>query len=370
MKILIAGDFCPQNRVNDLLDNDEYESVLGEVKHYTSDSDYSIVNLECPVTNGNESPITKFGPNLGCSEKGIDAQKWVGFDCVTYANNHFLDYGPEGVENTLSVCQKCQLQTVGGGRNLKAASETLYKEINGKILAIINCCEHEFSIASEKTAGSNPLNPILQYHAILEAKSKADYVLLIVHGGHEHFQLPSPRMQELYRFFVEVGADAVVNHHQHCISGFEIFNGKPIFYGLGNFCFDGNRSRKEIWHEGYMVQLSFSDMIEYKVIPYIQCKDKPKVEFLADNNFDTKLNELNSIIKDQKMLRNLVDNYYASCADDYSNIFEPSNNRYYLGAKARGWLPSFISKQRKLKALNFILCEAHRDKLIYWLKNN
>ena len=49
-----------------------------------------------------------------------------------------------------------------------------------------------------------------------EAKKKADFVLVIVHGGSEHFQLPTPRMQATYRFFVDAGADAVVNHHQHC----------------------------------------------------------------------------------------------------------------------------------------------------------
>ena len=53
------------------------------------------------------------------------------------------------------------------------ASKILYKEIAGMTLAIINCCEHEFSIATEKTAGSNPLNPIKQYYAIKEAKEKA-----------------------------------------------------------------------------------------------------------------------------------------------------------------------------------------------------
>ena len=135
----------------------------------------------------------------------------------------------------------------------------LYKEIGDKKLAVINCCEHEFSIATETTAGSNPLNPISQYYAIKEAKEKADYVLVIVHGGHEHYQLPSTRMQETYRFFIDVGADAVVNHHQHCYSGYEYYNGKPIMYGLGNFCFDEGLKKTKQWHEGYIVEISFTE---------------------------------------------------------------------------------------------------------------
>jgi poly-gamma-glutamate synthesis protein (capsule biosynthesis protein) len=121
---------------------------------------------------------------------------------------------------------------VGGGTNLQEASKILYKKIDEKVLALINCCENEFSIATEVTAGSNPLNPIQQYYAIQEAKSKADYVLVIVHGGHELWQLPSPRMQETYRFFIDAGADAVVNHHQHCYSGYEIYKKKPYILNL------------------------------------------------------------------------------------------------------------------------------------------
>ena len=238
MKILIAGDFCPQERVCASFEKGDFASVLREVKNSLSLVDYSIVNFECPITKGKELPIKKCGPNLRCSSKGIEAISWVGFNCVTLANNHFLDYGESGVVNTIQVCSEFGIDIVGGGKNLQEASQILYKKIAGKILAIINCCEHEFSIATEKSAGANQLNPIRQYYTIKKARSEADFVLVIVHGGHEYYQLPNARMHETYRFFVDAGADAVVNHHHHCFSGSEVYNGKPIFYGLGNFCFD------------------------------------------------------------------------------------------------------------------------------------
>ena len=200
MKVLIAGDYCPQNRVADLFEKRDFESVLGNVRDVISTVDYSIVNFECPVCDGSETPIVKFGPNLKCTEHGVEALKWAGFKCVTLANNHFLDYGEEGVAKTLKTCQDYDIDTVGGGVTLNEASQVLYRKIEGKILAIINCCEHEFSIATDTTAGSNPLNPFQQYYAIQDARKKADYILVIVHGGHEHFQLPSPRMQETYHF--------------------------------------------------------------------------------------------------------------------------------------------------------------------------
>lgn len=99
MKILIAADFCPQDREAEKFEQGDYGAVLDEVKNVITDADYSKVNFECPVTKGVEMPIEKCGPNLQCTEKGMEAVEWAGFDSVTLANNHFLDYGREGVDN-------------------------------------------------------------------------------------------------------------------------------------------------------------------------------------------------------------------------------------------------------------------------------
>lgn len=369
MRIIIAGDFCPQGRVAPLIDSGAFSSVLGDISALTSEADYSIVNFECPVCKGGEQPIDKQGPNLQCSSKSIEAVKWAGFDCVTLANNHFRDFGDEGVKNTIDACKDAGIDSVGGGKNLIEASAILYKQIGEHTLAIINCCEHEFSIASEIHGGSNPLNPILQYYAIKEAKEKADYVLVIVHGGHEHWQLPSPRMVETYRFFIDAGADAVVNHHQHCYSGYEVYHEKPIFYGLGNFCFDRSGKWSTKWYEGLLVMLTFEDdKVGYEIFPYHQCMESPSVVLLEKDVFDTKLAELNTIIQNEKRLASETAKYYASAEDKMSEVFEPCDGRYYLAAKRRGWLPSFISKKRKLLAENLICCESHRDKMIYYLE--
>lgn len=370
MKILIAGDFCPRDRVAATFENGDYASVLCEVRNVTAEADYSIVNFECPVMTGDADPIKKQGPNLRCSENGVNAIKYAGFDCVTLANNHFLDYGEQGVSETLATLDKHGIDHVGGGLNLIEASQILYKDVAGQRLAIINCCEHEFSIATTTTAGSSPLNPIRQYYDIQNARKQADYVLVIVHGGHEHFQLPSPRMVETYRFFVDAGADAVVNHHQHCFSGYEMYKNKPIFYGLGNFCFDNPSHHEGFWTEGFAVSIDFTNKGSNSILfPYRQCASKPKIELLKNDAFDVKLQEINSIIANYSVLQQKVNDYYARCANQYSNIFEPIQNHYYLAVKDRGWLPSFIGKKQKLSAANYICCEAHRDKLIWWLKH-
>lgn len=370
MKVLIAGDFCPHDRVFDAFERGQYASVLEEVRVVTSSVDYSIVNFECPIVEQKAKPINKQGPALCCPPSHVQALKYAGFQCVTLANNHFLDYGEVGVRDSIATFDALGIEHVGGGVNLKEAAQILYKKIGDKTLAVINCCEHEFSIASNNSGGSNPLNPIVQYYSVREAREKADRVLVIVHGGYEHFQLPSPRMVEIYRFFIDAGADAVVNHHQHCYSGYELYKGKPIIYGLGNLCFDWLSMPRGTWNEGVMISIDFTRESPFFVFyPYKQCEENATIILLTASAYSNRIKELNSIISNPVTLSKKVDEYFKSCSDQYSRVFEPIQNRYYLGAKKRGWCPSLISKSKLLSLYNYVFCESHRDKLMRWLEN-
>jgi len=366
IRILICGDYCPQDRVQALIENENYDAVFGEIRKYTDKADYSIVNLEAPVVESQATPIEKCGPNLKCTSKAVKALKFAGFDMVTLANNHFYDFGDRGVVDTLASCKENDIDVVGGGVNLSEASRTLYKDIKGMRFAFINCCEHEFSIATDKTGGSNPLNPIHQYYAIQEAKKYADKIIVIVHGGHEHYQLPSPRMKETYRFFVDAGADAVINHHQHCYTGHEVYNGKPIFYGLGNFCFDRNNKKNSIWNYGYMVLLFFDkNGIQYELIPYCQGNEKPGIDVLTDKEeFLTSISELNKVIADDIQLKEKHVSFIDETVIGYLKAFEPYQNRYLQALYVRHLLPSFLGKKRILRLLNILECEAHLERSI------
>lgn len=368
MKIIIAGDYCPINRVADVLEEQGYEDVLGTIKCIVSEADYSIVNLECPVVERNAIPIEKCGPNLKCSNRGVEALKWAGFDCVTLANNHFYDFGDIGVQDTLTALQKNKIDFVGGGMNLIEASEVLFKKINGKVLAIVNCCEREFSIATECSGGANPLNPIHQYNSIVQAKKRADYVIVIVHGGFEHYQLPSIRMQETYRFFIDAGADAVINHHQHCYSGYEIYNEKPIFYGLGNFCFDWKGKRNDKWNEGFLVLLDLNEKISFEVIPYNQCDSNPSIVLINEKDkFFESLEFLSSIISNQTELKSCVKKYLQETYRNYIFCFETFYNRYTKKYMDKGVIPSNIRKKR-LALIDFIGNESHYEKIMETIK--
>lgn len=366
MNILIAGDYVPWHRIKEFVNNNNFK-FFEELVYLTKNHDLSIINLEAPIVSGNAKPIEKCGPNLKTSPNVIGSLQYAGFNMVTLANNHIMDYGKEGLDETITCLKKGDIKYVGVGDNLEDAAKTFYFEKDGKRLAIINCCEHEFSIADPNAPGANPLNPIKQYYAIQEAREKADFVLVIVHGGHEEWQLPSPRMVETYRFFIDSGADAVVNHHQHCFSGYEIYENKPIFYGLGNFCFDWKNS-KNSWNEGYMVSLNLNKNINFDLIPYEQCKNDASIKILDPSAFSEKIKALNEIINNKDKLKETTSEYYRSFSKSIQMLFEPYNNKFLKKMFYHGLLPKLTST-KKIKILqDYISCESHREKLEHFFK--
>lgn len=373
MKIIIAGDFCPKYGLKTIIEEGDYNQVFCDVKSLISESDYAVVNLECPIIKGDEKPIVKVGPNLGVDYKAIEAIKYAGFNCVTLANNHFRDFGDEGCLNTIKTIKDYNLDYVGAGPDLNQAKEVLYRTVVGQNVAFINFCENEFSIASSTAPGSNPLDLVSVYYQILEARQKADWVIVIVHGGNEHYDYPSLRMKKTYRWCVDLGADAVINHHQHCFSGYEIYNNRPIIYGLGNFCFDSKDDKYAKWHEGYLAELIIEDgKVELKCIPYIQCRDNYSVRLLSEKQssaFFEKLNRLNSIIADDDLLNKNYETYMESEMSNKKLCLAPYNNKYLRYACKKGYLPSFISRYRKLFVLEHVRCESLRDVFLYYLKN-
>ncbi len=373
-RILIAGDFVPYYRIKQQIEDGKFSEVFGSTQSYTGKADYSIVNFESPVVNRNAFPISKTGPNLKCTAKAIEAIKYAGFNCITLANNHIRDYGDVGVESTIEICKKNGIEYVGGGLNKKDAEKILFKNIEGKKFAIINVCENEWSVATESYAGAAAINPISNYHTIKEAKCNADYVLVITHGGIELYDLPTPRMQELYRFYVEAGADAVVNHHQHCYSGYEIYMGKPIFYGLGNFCFDvAPQYNSPLWQNGYMVNLNFvGDEITFELSPYVQGKDdNPTIQFL--NGIDSireNIDRLNAIIGTPRALADEFDKFANKQTQSYIDVLEPFENRYIRKLIHMKLFPRLVTASNKKLLLNLIRCESHREILMSILEKD
>jgi|SRR5690554_1876380 len=129
-------------------------------------------------------------------EIAINHLNQLNIDCVTLANNHILDYGIESINDTFDVLNNNSISNVGAGKNLTDAANPFVLEKEGVKIALVNFCENEWSIAETDSPGANPMDLIANAQQIKYARELADYVIVIVHGGHEYYNLPSPRMQK------------------------------------------------------------------------------------------------------------------------------------------------------------------------------
>ena len=255
MDVVVTGDFAPIYRTASLIKIKNYKLIYNDVLPVLKSADLAISNLETPLTLS-DTKIEKTGSVLKALPESVEAIKYGGISLVTLANNHIFDYGEVGLKDTIDVLEANQIAYVGAGDCNKKARKPYVFEKNNKKLSIFSIAENEWSTTLGNRYGANPLNEIENYYDIVTAKKTSDFVLVIVHGGLEYYHLPSPRIKKLFRFFIDVGADAVISHHTHYYSGYEIYKNKPIVYGLGNFIFDLPDEIGD-WHKGIIAKGGF-----------------------------------------------------------------------------------------------------------------
>jgi poly-gamma-glutamate synthesis protein (capsule biosynthesis protein) len=365
-EILITGDFCPINRIGQLVSIGDYNSTFNDFLPFIKDKDLAITNLECPLTE-TDTKINKYGPSLKAPVETAEILARAGFNLVTLANNHIMDYGSSGLKSTLQACKNNNIKYIGVGESHLEARRIFYTKAGNFTVAILNFAENEFSTTHGNYPGANPLDTIENYHDILEAKANADYVIVIFHGGNEMFDLPCPRIKKTFHFFADAGASAIFGHHTHCYSGYEVYKRVPIFYGLGNFLFDIPNKSDSAWNRGYAVELFLNNKITFNIIPYVQCSNRSGIRLMNDEEnklFYENITHLNSIILEDELLQNEFEKYCSRSKRLYFSLLEPHSIRLFHFLRNRKLFPSLLSKNKKTIYLNLLRCESHRDVLL------
>lgn len=371
MKILIAGDLVPTKSNEDMFINADIKSLLGEELFSLWYSvDIRIFNLETPITN-QITPISKCGPNLFASLDTIRGIKELNPSVITLANNHIFDQGIPGFISTRDILQKSSIPFVGAGINLFDAKKPYVLNKDGIKVGVFNCTEHEFSIATDSIPGANPFDPIESFDDIKELKDECDYVIVIYHGGKEHYRYPSPYIQKICKKMVQKGADIVVCQHSHCIGSFENFNNSTIVYGQGNFVFDYSNS--DFWQTSLLIKIEINEEFLIEYVPII--KEGNVVKLADESNKEEILSSFLS--RSEEILREgFIEEKYKEFAD--LNIETYIRNLSGLGKwlsridryLLNGWLLGKIYNPQRLLAIrNHIECEAHRELLIAGLVN-
>lgn len=374
MKLVIGADIVPtKSNEEKFIHSDTVELVDIDLMKILKNADYRIFNLEVPLTD-TENPIEKCGPNLIAPIATVNGIKALGVDFLTLANNHIMDQNVEGLHDTVHVLERECIAYAGVGDTPEQASKPYIFEKDGIKVGIYCCAEHEFSIVSNIKPGANPFDPLWSLDHIQNLKRECDFVIVLYHGGKEHYRYPSPELQKICRRIADKGADLIVCQHTHCIGCKEEWNQSVIVYGQGNFLFDN--ADNEYWATSLLISVDLKkNQTKLEFIPL--CKNGAKVELANEKqknkilvDFDRRSKE---ILED-----GAIERKYNEFADDMlMSYFNRS-----LGNVTRNFLFRVLNKisRGKLKEkcysvndllslINAMECEPHRELFIRGLYN-
>jgi poly-gamma-glutamate synthesis protein (capsule biosynthesis protein) len=217
-----------------------------DVVHMLNTADITVGNVESSIGDvGQPAPKSyTFQAPPGAAE----SLALAGFDVVSLANNHGMDFGPEALLQGLDLLRQANVAPIGAGANAAEAHTPHFQEVNGLRLAFLGyvhvpvegltAFDVETWDATETMPGLAWAYPERITADVTAAKEQADLVIVILHSGFEYVEAPSaPQIAASYAA-VDAGASLVIGHHAHILQGIEFYNDGVIVYGLGNFAFE------------------------------------------------------------------------------------------------------------------------------------
>lgn len=235
-RIIIGGDIFPRSDYQAFAKGDLDALYAKEIQDLFKNADFSICNLEGALTD-NDIKILKCGPSIKAPPETIAGIKALGIDCLSLANNHVIDYGDKGYQDTCDTLKDQNIAFFGAGSNIHTIETNFQVDIGGKKVVFYAVGETVFNIPSESSAGINLYDEYRVCNEIKTLKAQCDYLIVLYHGGVEYFQYPTAWVRTRFHRMADCGADMVIAQHTHCIGTQENYNGSFLLYGQGNFHF-------------------------------------------------------------------------------------------------------------------------------------
>jgi poly-gamma-glutamate synthesis protein (capsule biosynthesis protein) len=248
LRLAITGDLMLGRGVDDVVRAHTLAYPWGDLRPELRTADLTLGNLECCIAERG----TPWAP--GTKPFHFRAGPWAapaladaGFDFVSLANNHTLDYGAEALEETLSYLSHHGIAHSGAGRDLAEASQPAHFETRGWRIAVFAAADHPADFAATTTSpGTRLLRPTATDPAGAELirdvararRSGYDLVVVSLHWGPNMNRRALPGFAEYARALIDAGAGVVHGHSAHLFQGVERYRGRPILYDTGDFVDD------------------------------------------------------------------------------------------------------------------------------------
>ncbi|MDU4697822.1 MAG: CapA family protein [Paenibacillus sp.] len=269
--IHFAGDTIFSGKVEERLEKAGYELPYKYVRGLFKNDDLSVLNLETPVTTGGD-PAEDKTYVFKSPPKAIGPMAQAGVDAVNLANNHVLDQGVSGLQDTMKALRQHNLLYVGAGKNSKEAYAPVYVERKGIKIALFGFSrvvpEPGWVAGKSKPGVASVYAPKAALNAIQAARQNADLVLVMTHWGKERTTQLEKHQPELAHAFIDAGADLVIGSHPHVMQGLEQYKGKWIAYSTGNFIFTKSKDPKTWETAVFAASCTRDGDCELKLIPY------------------------------------------------------------------------------------------------------
>jgi hypothetical protein len=251
----------------------------GAMRALIKGADLAIANFENPAPD--KFRYHTKGTVFSADPKLIDGLADAGIDYVGIANNHIGDAGRAGIIQTIANLKADGIVSSGAGKDAKAAHKAALLDAGGVTVGILAYDTiAKYYAAGTARAGSAILSAkALKTDVKAARKAGAEVVIVFPHWGTEYDPTPFKAQQSLARAAIDAGADMVIGNHAHWAGAMETYEGKPIWYALGNFVFDQTWSEPTM--EGLTLELTFrgAELVQARMRPHI-ILDKAQPNFL------------------------------------------------------------------------------------------
>jgi poly-gamma-glutamate synthesis protein (capsule biosynthesis protein) len=235
----LGGDVCFGLDVAPFIVNNGPDYPWSEISPLLESFDITAVNLEGPLCRSEITHPDQPSFHVRGEDSCVSPMALAGVDAVCLANDHIMDYGSKGLEETLHLLHGEEIDSFGAGASGQAARQPLIKENEGgtrvALLAFCDVAPPSY-YATEDSPGLSEA-ALDRIPELVAAAEEAPYVVVVLHWGEMGSKDITPRQRELARACVDAGADLVAGSHPHVIQGIEIWEGVPIIYSLGNLVF-------------------------------------------------------------------------------------------------------------------------------------
>jgi poly-gamma-glutamate capsule biosynthesis protein CapA/YwtB (metallophosphatase superfamily) len=242
----------------------------GAVRRYLTSADLTLANLENPVIRAAvwHPEDTTFTGDL----RLLPILDQAGIDGVTLGNNHILDAGVSGVRETIVHLDDAGIAHAGAGMDLAEAREPMIFDLGETkigVLSYLGVPSYDWAWATENAAGTAPIQEEVMTDDIEKLRDEVDLVVVMPHWGNEYLATPEPWQVDWAHAAVDAGADLVIGGHAHWPKGIEVYEGDPIFYGVGNFLLD--QSWSEETSTGIFAEITLYEdrVIQIRPVPFI-----------------------------------------------------------------------------------------------------